>query len=238
MSRSTRLFEIIQILRQTDGPVTARAIADALEVTKRTVYRDMAALQAMRLPIEGEAGVGYIMRSGFDLPPLMFDPDELEAIVVGLALLGRTGDRGLERAAERAASKISDVLPDGATAPAPLRVSTWTQIPKGRVDTASLRRYIREEAELDITYRDLQDRRTRRAIRPLALIYYIDVVVLVAWCALRQDIRHFRVDRIDDCTRSEHPVTGPIDELRAAWERQSADPQLLRHGLRGNANDA
>ena len=144
MPRSTRLFEIIQYLRRAPGPVTARQIADALEVTKRTIYRDMAALQAMRLPIYGEAGLGYVMRPGFDLPPLMFTEGEVEAIMVGLALLGRTGDQGLERAAAQAASKISDVLPKEAPKPAALKVSTWTAIPASTIQPGTLRQHIRE----------------------------------------------------------------------------------------------
>ena len=99
MSRSDRMFEIIQLLRRAERPVTAQALADALEVVPRTIYRDIAALQGMRVPIEGEAGIGYVMRRGFDLPPLMFTAEEVEAIVVGLALLRRTGDLGLQAAA-------------------------------------------------------------------------------------------------------------------------------------------
>src|SRR5215470_19763004 len=111
MGRSNRMFEVIQVLRAARKPLTAQEIAERLEVNKRTIYRDIAALQAMRIPIEGEAGVGYVMRRGFDLPPLMFDADEVEAIVVGLALLRRTGDAGLQMAAESVAAKIADVLP-------------------------------------------------------------------------------------------------------------------------------
>jgi len=221
MSRSIRLFEIIQILRHARSPVTAQAIGNALEVTKRTIYRDIAALQAMRLPIDGEAGIGYVMRSGFDLPPLMFTEDELEAIVVGLALLGRTGDRGLERAAQRAASKISDVLPEDASRPVPLHVSRWHRIPNSSVETAALRRFIREEAELKITYLDLKGRRTNRNIRPVALIYYIEVTVLAAWCELRQAFRQFRVDRIKECEPTGNRFAGLSEELREAWERES-----------------
>jgi len=221
MSRSTRLFEIIQILRHAEAPVTAQAIADALEVAKRTTYRDIAALQAMRLPIEGEAGIGYVMRAGFDLPPLMFTSEEMEAIVVGLALLGRTGDLGLERAAERAAWKISDVLPDDAQPPASLHVSRWNQIPESSVEAGRLRRFIREEAELNITYRDLKDRRTIRTICPLALIYYIDVVVVAAWCKLRHAFRHFRVERIEECRPTGNHFSESGAQLREAWERES-----------------
>ena len=221
MSRSTRLFEVIQILRRADTPVTAQAMANALEVAKRTIYRDIAALQAMRVPIDGEAGIGYVLRSGFDLPPLMFSQDEIEAIVVGLALLGRTGDRGLERAAESAASKISDVIPDDAQRAVPLHVSLWSPIPQSNVDTAELRRHIRDASELNLTYLDLKDRRTNRDIRPVALIYFIEVVILAAWCELRQAFRHFRVDRIEECRPTGRRFAESANTLRTAWEREN-----------------
>ena len=112
MNRSTRMFEIIQLLRSTKRSLTAQQLAESLEVTKRTIYRDIVALQGMRVPIDGEAGVGYIMRPGFDLPPLMFTTEEVEAIAVGLSLLGRTGDTALETAAKNVVRKISDVLPE------------------------------------------------------------------------------------------------------------------------------
>ena len=224
MPRSTRLFEIIQLLRQADAPVTAQQIAEALEVTKRTIYRDLAALQAMRLPIDGAAGLGYVMRSGFDLPPLMFTHDEVEAIVVGLALLGRTGDQGLEQAAQCAAAKISDVLPEGTGRVAPLHVSRWNTIPTARIAPATLRRYIREEAELDITYVDLGAERTRRVIRPLALVYYIDAVLLAAWCDLRKAFRHFRIDRIESCTPTGAHFSAQSEALVRQWEQENAVP--------------
>jgi len=221
MPRSTRLFEIIQCLRRADEPLTAQKIADALEVNKRTIYRDMAALQAMRLPIEGEAGVGYIMRAGFDLPPLMFTQDEVEAIIVGLALLGRTGDRGLERSASQAAAKISDVLPEVARHIAPLRVSKWSTIPKSKIEARDLRRFIRQESELRISYLDLEERRTSRNIKPLALIYYIDAVLLAAWCDLRQAFRHFRIDHIEDCAPTGQHFCGLSDDLVKRWEQEN-----------------
>ena len=149
------MFDIIQLLRSADAPLTANDIANWLEVTKRTIYRDIAALQALRVPIEGEAGVGYVMRPGFDLPPLMFTVEEVEAIVVGLALLGRTGDAGLHSAAARAGQKIGAVLPgDGEhdLKDWPLYTSNWNAIPASRVDLRILRRAIREEenAGLDL----------------------------------------------------------------------------------------
>ena len=106
--RSIRMFDIIQLLRKATRPLTAQQMADTLEVTKRTIYRDIAALQSTRVPIEGEAGIGYILRPGFDLPPINFDVEEAEAITVGLSMIARTGDKGLERAAARAARKLSD----------------------------------------------------------------------------------------------------------------------------------
>lgn len=224
MPRSTRLFEIIQLLRQAEGPVTAQRIAVELEVTKRTIYRDIAALQAMRLPIEGEAGLGYLMRSGFDLPPLMFTADEVEAIVVGLALLGRTGDAGLERSASHAAAKISEVLPEGVQRTAPLHVSRWNTIPKPNVEARTLRHFIREANELRITYCDINDHRTAREIRPIALIYYIDAVLLAAWCSLRQDFRHFRIDRIEHCSLTGRQFPDESETLVRQWEQESELP--------------
>src|ERR1700687_1998827 len=113
MSRSNRMFEIIQLLRSAHGPMTSNELAEPCEVAPRTIYRDIASLQAMRVPIAGEAGIGYVMRAGFDLPPLMFTTEEVEAIVVGLALLQRTGDVGLQGAAETIGAKIAAVLPGG-----------------------------------------------------------------------------------------------------------------------------
>jgi len=222
MSRSDRMFEIIQTLRHTKGPVTAETLASALEVTKRTVYRDIAALQSQRVPIDGEAGVGYILRSGFDLPPLMFTSQELEAISVGLALLNRAGDAGLLSAARRVTQKISDVLPNDkpGVKGSPLFVSGWNKIPDSTIEPKYLRDAIRDERALDITYEDEQGSRTERTIKPLAIIYYVDVLVLAAWCTRRDDFRHFRIDRIIACTQTDRTFTGEGSALRAIWEKR------------------
>ena len=126
MRRADRLFDVIQALRTAKGPVTAHTLAERLEVTPRTVYRDIATLQARQVPIEGAAGIGYVLKRGFDLPPLMFTPDEVEAIAVGARMLSRTGDAGLQAAAGRVLSKITVALPDplrGHLATPPLFVS-------------------------------------------------------------------------------------------------------------------
>lgn len=220
MRKASRLFEIIQIMKLAKKPVTAAAIAAQLEVTVRSVYRDIVALQAMRVPIEGERGVGYILRPGFDLPPLMFTIEEIEAIVLGLALIERTGDAELTRASKQVATKIAGAVP------APLRqalsarsLHAWGAIapsPEG-VDLAIIRRAIRDEEKLLLAYRDEQGRPTRRSVKPLALIYYSDVATIVAWCELRSGLRNFRADRIENCSPSGVYFRHEGDKLRDLW---------------------
>ncbi len=213
MRRADRLFEIIQLLRRATRPLTAEAIAARLEVSERTVYRDMAALLAMRVPIAGEAGVGYVMRPGYDLPPLNFDSEELQAIQVGLSLLGRTGDRGLNAAARRVLGKIEAI----GAAPA-LRVSDWGVPPPERVDLGDLRAAILEERKLLLVYADGAGRLTERRVRPIAITYFVEVVVMTAWCELRRDFRNFRGDRIQHLTPLDEHFRGEGETLRRAWE--------------------
>lgn len=220
MRKASRLFEIIQVLRLARGVVTAADLAERLEVTPRSIYRDIAALQAMRVPIEGERGLGYILRPGFDLPPLMFSVEEIEAIVLGLALLGRTGDAALNAAAKSVNRKIAAAVPE------PLRRSlqsgallAWgspASVPE-TVDLSTLRQAIRDEQVLALVYRDAEGRDTERTVRPIALIYYSQTMVLVGWCELRQAIRNFRVDRISSCATEERFFRGDGDRLRQAW---------------------
>ncbi len=221
MSRSDRMFEIIQLLRSADAPLTAQAMAGTLEVTRRTVYRDVAALMAMNVPVEGEAGVGYIMRPGFDLPPLMFSAEEVEAITVALALLGRTGDDSLLAAAESAAQKIASVLPPAVRRSfdrPSVHASRWHDLPAALVDAGALRDAIRDEAKLQIVYRDSAGKRSKRTIKPVAVVYYVDTVVLAAWCELRNDFRHFSLAGIVSCKPSGGYFKGRGDALRTAWE--------------------
>ncbi len=220
MRKASRLFEIIQILRVAKRPVTAAVIAERLEVTVRSIYRDIAALQAMRVPIDGERGIGYIIRPGFDLPPLMFTIEETEAVVLGLALIERTGDKELTAAAKKVKQKIA------AAVPAPLRqlvsagaLHAWGPIAPqpANVDFTLLRRAIREEEKLELAYRDEQGKLTRRVIRPLALIYYLDAAMIVAWCELRKAIRNFRLDRTQDCKATGAYFRNEGDRLRDLW---------------------
>lgn len=225
MQRTNRLFEIIQILRGADRPLTAATLADRLEVSTRTVYRDIAALQAMRTPIEGEAGLGYILRRSYDLPPLNFDGEEVVALRVGLSMLARTGDGALQAAAQRICAKV-DALRDEADW---LDVAPWgaplDDPAKGCVSKAALRTAIRDCRKLRLTYRDETGAETIRTVRPLAMIYHLDCVMLAAWCELRGALRHFRADRIWAAEPLEAWFHGQADTLRALWREAEAGAQ-------------
>jgi len=220
MRKASRLFEIIQILRLARRPVTAQTIADKLEVTARSVYRDIAALQTMRVPIEGERGVGYILRPGFSLPPLMFSIEETEAIVLALAMVGRSSDTELRQAAKKASDKIAASLPEPLSKTLSANaLHAWGSIaptPVG-IDLATVRRAVRDEERLEISYRDETGTETRRQIRPIAVIYYSETVNIVGWCELRQAIRNFRSDRVLTCesTGSFFKLEG--EKLRQLW---------------------
>ncbi|WP_339848945.1 YafY family protein [uncultured Nisaea sp.] len=231
MRPTDRLFEIIQILRGARSPVIAARLAEQLEVSARTIYRDIAALQSMRIPVAGEAGIGYVLQRGYDLPPINFDIEEAEAISVGLSMLARTGDAGLKRAAERAARKLNAATPLSEA----LLTSSW-----GAPDLdllPEIRAAIREERALQIVYGDDSGSLTRRKVLPVALIYYAEVAVLAAWCRLRKDFRHFRPDRMHECTPLDERFEGEGESLRRAWEAsRSADPAANRlAGQRSNS---
>jgi predicted DNA-binding transcriptional regulator YafY len=199
MRRSDRLFDIIQRLRAASKPTTAATLAEELEVTQRTVYRDIAALQARRVPIEGTAGVGYMLRRGFDLAPLMFTIDEVEAIAVGARLVRRLKDPKLQEAANAVLAKVSVVVPERLRphiADTPVYVSPGMTPEAQGADLAEIRAAIRDSAKLYIAYADEGGRRTNRVIWPIAMAYYVDVTLVGAWCELRSDYRNFRVERI------------------------------------------
>jgi predicted DNA-binding transcriptional regulator YafY len=214
--RSIRMFDIIQLLRKATHPLTAQQMADTLEVTKRTIYRDIAALQSTRVPIEGAAGIGYILRPGFDLPPINLDVEEAEAITVGLSMIARTGDKGLERAAARAARKLSDATELSET----LYSSSWGAKAPAGVDLSAIRDAIRQEAKIELSYCDVNGAASARIILPVALIYYSEAVVVAAWCEMRRDFRHFRPDRMIACTILPDRFTGQGQALRREWAAQ------------------
>lgn len=205
MRRADRLFRLLLELRR-GRVVTARRLAERLEVSERTIYRLVSDLSSAGVPIEGEAGVGYRLRD-FDLPPLMFEREEIEAMVLGARMVESWGDGELAGAAGRALAKIEAVLPRDRShlvEETRLYVPTHGERPVERLPLSALRAAVRDRAKLWIHYRDEKGSETRRVLRPLALAFYSPVWLLVAWCELREDFRSFRLDRIDEMRVLEH----------------------------------
>jgi len=199
MSRAGRLFDLLQLLRGRRRPVSGAELAREAGVSLRTLYRDIAALQALGAEIEGEPGVGYVLRPGFLIPPLMFSEEEIEALALGAKWVAQRTDDGLSRAAQSAMAKIGAVLPQGLRTrsqdDALIVGAGWRKAQA--VELKLLRRALREERKLAISYSDGKGARTRRIVWPVALGFFESARVLVAWCELRRDFRHFRTDRIE-----------------------------------------
>jgi predicted DNA-binding transcriptional regulator YafY len=220
MRRTDRLFELIQILR--DGRLhTARDMSERLEVSVRTLWRDMATLIASGLPVEGERGVGYIMREPVTLPPLTLTPDEAQALTLGLQLLTRGADPSLVRAADSLRAKIQAVVParllDG------IGQETWV-FPGAEAVAAArhlplLRRAIRLRERVVIRYRDESGQSSERPVRPLVLEFWGRVWTLAAWCETRRDFRSFRVDRIGTLTPTGETFPDDPGKTLTDWRR-------------------
>ena len=199
MSRAERLLDLIQLLRRHRQPVAGARLAEELGVSLRTLYRDVDSLKAQGAHIDGEAGVGYVLRPGFMLPPLMFSEEEIEALVLGSRWVSERADGPLGEAARNVLAKIGAVLPDdlkqGIEASG-LLIGPGDRIAAGEGGLATIRQAIRSERKLEIAYADEQGSGTRRVIWPVALAFYDRVRVVVAWCELRAGYRHFRTDRI------------------------------------------
>ena len=224
MRRADRLFQIIQILRR-GRLTTARALADELEVSSRTIYRDVADLIGSGVPVEGAAGAGYLLRGGYDLPPLMFSPTELEALVLGARIVASWADAELGRAAQDVLTKVEAVLPEAlrtrlATMPL-LAPDDHAEAPR-RVDLAALRRAIHDRRKVALDYRDAGDRATRRCVWPLGLFFYGPVWLLAGWCELREDFRMFRVDRIVEADFLDEAFESTAGRTLEDFSRQEA----------------
>jgi predicted DNA-binding transcriptional regulator YafY len=220
MRRADRLFAIIQILRRSPRPVTAAAIAAELETSKRSVYRDVAALVGQRVPIRGEAGYGYVLESGFDLPPLMLTTDEVEAAVLGAQWVAGHGDAALARAAQDLVAKISAAIPaqfQPLILNAGVRTPPGWNIPPDGLDVAQVRASIRAGRKIALVYRDESGRETRRTVWPIVIGYLDATRMLIAWCELRRDFRSFRVDRIAQATFLDERYPARAAVLRAKW---------------------
>jgi len=222
MRRADRLFQLIEILRRARRPITADAIAAELETSKRTVYRDIDDLMSQRVPIRGEAGLGYILEAGFDLPPLMLTSDEIEAAVLGAQWVARNGDPELAKAALGLMAKIGAVVPERLRSyvfdPVTAMPPRWKESPDN-VDLVTLRGHIRAGRKVKLRYRDEQERDTERIVWPIAVGYLDLSRLLIGWCELRSDFRHFRIDRIVELSLLEARYPARPAALRAQWRK-------------------
>lgn len=201
MRRADRLFQIVQYLRG-GRLLTAATLAERLEVSERTIYRDIADLVGSGVPIDGEAGVGYLMREGYDLPPLMFNRYEVTALVAGARLIRAWGGASMALAAEEALMKIQSVLPASVqmqVEKVPIHAMSMPSMDDAlRVRIDEIEAAVDRSEKLQISYADVEGNKTERVIRPLGLWFWGKVWTLVGWCELRNDFRMFRLDRIDE----------------------------------------
>ena len=220
MSRSERLLDLIQILRRHRRPVSGQALAAETGVSIRTLYRDIATLQGQGAGIEGEPGVGYVLRPGFMLPPLMFSEEEIEALALGLRWVGKRADQRLGNAARDASAKIAAVLPEDLRRDmenSTLLVGPGERLQEGMADLGVIRSAIRKERKLKIAYRAEDGAVSERMIWPYALAFFERVRVVAGWCELRGDYRHFRVDRIERLEESSERSPRRRLEMLKEW---------------------
>lgn len=225
MSRAERLLDLINLLRLHRHPVSGQSLAAELGISLRTLYRDIATLQGQGADIVGEAGLGYVLRPGFLLPPLMFPAEEIEALVLGMRWVAARGDPGLQKAATSALTRIAAVLPAGLTADlesTALFVGPAGPRPENSIDPALLRHAIRAERKLTIQYRDAGGSSSARVIWPFGLAFFDQVQVLLGWCELRDDFRSFRVDRIAAAEPQEARSPRRRQVLMTEWRRMQA----------------
>lgn len=233
MSRAARLFELVQSLRRRRLLVTAAELGEELQVSVRTVYRDVAALAACGVPVMGEPGLGYMLRNDQFLPPFKFSEDEIDAVLLGLRWVQRRADSILARAAEDALVKITAALPAesrrAADVPA-VFIGPDKPLPHGAVGVGQFRTAVRKALKTHILYRDAQGRETERSIWPIGLAFMEEARLVVAWCELRRQFRHFRLDRMARAQLGE-----PYPESRAVllrrWQAEIEAEQMTADNI-------
>jgi predicted DNA-binding transcriptional regulator YafY len=205
MRRADRLFQLIQCLRH-DRAVTARDLADELEVSERTIYRDIQDLSLSGVPVIGEAGVGYRLMKGFQLSPLMFSEEELAALLLGVRMVRAWTDKGLARAASQAMAKIEHVIPERLKPELErqeIMVPDFPDSTRVADQLAVLRGAVKQLRKVCFDYTREDGQGSSRTVHPLGLFYWGKVWTLVAWCELRDEFRHFRLDRMANIAMSE-----------------------------------
>ncbi|MBN9055424.1 MAG: transcriptional regulator [Shinella sp. 65-6] len=228
MARSERLLALLQLLRRHRHPVSGATLAGELGVSIRTLYRDIASLQAQGADIEGEPGVGYVLRPGFMLPPLMFSQGELEALVLGFRWVQKFADAPVTKAATDALAKISAVLPAELAAElenTALLVGPRRIVDGEIVDLAVIRAAIRRERKLRLSYCDAAGVRSERVVWPVALGYFEETRMLVAWCEWRQGYRHFRTERMAAISLLEARYPRRRAAMLKEWRETEAGPR-------------
>lgn len=221
MDKTERLFSVMDALRRHRRPITAQQLADEQGVSVRTLYRDIQTLIGLGAPIDGEAGVGYMLRPGFFLPPLMFNAEELEALVLGAQWVQGQPDDGLSAAAKNALAKIATASPDDlrdrlSNTGLWAAQATWSRQSEPLLGT--VRESMRTEKALHLSYADEAGKETQRPVWPVTLAYYEDKHIIGAWCTLRNDFRNFRIDRIRGARIGEEPFGKRRVILLKEWE--------------------
>jgi len=227
ITKAGRLLRLLETLHRYRYPVIGRELADELGISLRTLYRDIAALTAQGAHIDGSPGVGYRLRPGFLLPPLSLAQEEIEAVVLGSRWVNRNADPELQQAAANLLSKIEAVLPvelRQEMASSGLLVGPPPETPMRDRDLAVLRKAIRRQCKLTIRYRDLSGEETRRTVWPFALAYFDRTLLLIAWCEVRRDYRHFRTDRIREFLELAERYPRPRRALLEEWRKQNGIP--------------
>lgn len=229
MSRTDRLFQLLQILRRHHHPVSGQRLASELNISLRTLYRDIASLQAQGADITGEPGIGYVLKPCFMLPPLMFTEEELESLVLGMRWVSKKTDDSLSNSATHALAKIAAVLPPKLRTQLELSgllVGPSQLISAEEEPLTLIRQAIRFERELSMTYEDGQSNRTKRIVWPIGLAFFDQARVMIAWCQLRQDFRHFRADRIGQIELCDSRYPKSKVKLLQQWRKIHNIPAL------------
>ncbi|MCZ7866186.1 MULTISPECIES: helix-turn-helix transcriptional regulator [Agrobacterium] len=220
MRKAERLFQIIQILRRSGRSVTSAQLADELEVARRTIYRDIAHLIGQRVPIDGQAGFGYVLDPRYDMPPLMLTPEEIEAVLLGVQMVAKLGDPAITNAARDVLAKMASAIPSDLL---PFMDEPGVSLKPGEItdgstfDTRPLRRAIREGRKIKLEYCAANDEVTHRIVWPLLLGYTDAHSLLIAWCESKQDFRHFRTERILNLEVLEDSIGVSKSKLRQQW---------------------
>lgn len=207
MRKAERLFQIVTILRGRRLAVTAKKLAEIVEVSERTIYRDIQALMMSGIPVEGEAGIGYNLPASFELPPLMFTTDELLALMLGTQMVKAWGDKSLAKNAAQAMAKINAILPTKLKEnpdKMPFIVPDFHVIPEISSVAEVIRELIKLKIVLEIEYQDNNKKQTSRKVEPLGLVYWGGKWTMIAFCLLRKGYREFRLDRINAFTKTTH----------------------------------